>query len=151
MYVLLGTAWYLNGTRRYKAAQGGTERYQGSTRRYQAVAQARFNEHWDPQVLLLFCPLPPMLWGGVCGAGLSQAAAVAFAAAGGGGACSLCCPSSAAPALSAQSGECAVLALNLQIKGLAMGEPPTPAFFRMLVENGERVADFCAKSVRVHA
>ncbi len=92
-----------------------------------------------------------MLWGGVSGAGLSQAAAAASAAAGGGGACSSHCPSSAAQALSASLGECAVLALNLQIKGLAMGQPPTPAFLRMLVESSERVADFCAKSVRVHA
>jgi hypothetical protein len=38
----------------------------------------------------------------------------------------------------------------LQVKGLATGQPPTPAFFRMLVESGERVAEFCAKSVRVH-
>ncbi len=64
-------------------------------------AQARHNENWDQQVLLLFCPLPPMLWRGFCCAGLSQAAAAASAAAGGGGACSSCCPSSAAPALSA--------------------------------------------------
>ena len=27
-------------------------------------AQARFNEHWDLQVLLLFCPLPPYALGG---------------------------------------------------------------------------------------
>jgi len=59
-------------------------------------------------------------------------------------------PSSAAQVPSAPSGACAVLASNLQVKGLATGQPPTPAFFRMLVESGRRVAEFCAKSVRVH-
>jgi hypothetical protein len=43
-------------------------------------------------------------------------------------------PSSAAQMPSAPSGACAVLASNLQVKGLATGQPPTPAFFRMLVE-----------------
>ena len=43
------------------------------------------------------------------------------------------------------------MASNLQVKGLAPGQPPAaPAFFRMLVESGRRVAEFCAKSVRVH-
>ncbi len=50
----------------------------------------------------------------------------------------------------APSGACAVLVSNLQIKGLALGQLPTPAFLRMLVESGERVAEFCAKRVRVH-
>ena len=59
-------------------------------------------------------------------------------------------PSSVAQMPSAPSGACAVLASNLQVKGLATGQPPTPAFFRVLVESGERVAEFCAKSVRVH-
>jgi hypothetical protein len=90
-------------------------------------AQARFNEHWDPQVLLLFCPLPPMLWGGIGGAGLSQAAAAASAAAGGGGACSSCCPSSAAPAL---SGLCVsavrrVCCLGLELADQGLGHGAT--------------------------
>ncbi len=99
---------------------------------------------------MLLGPLPPLVWGGVGGAGLSRAAAAASAAAGGGGACSSCCPSSAAPAPWAPSGACAVLASNLQVKGLATGQPPTPAFLRMLVERGRRVAEFCATSVRVN-
>ncbi len=46
-------------------------------------------------------------------------------------------------------GACAVLASNLQVKGLATGLPPTHAFFRMLVESCRRVAEFCATSVRL--
>ncbi len=38
----------------------------------------------------------------------------------------------------------------MQVEGLATGQPPTPAFLRMLVESGERVAEFYAKSVTVH-
>ncbi len=91
-----------------------------------------------------------MLWGGVGGAGLSRAAAAASAAAGEGGACSIYCPSSVALVPSAPSGACAVLASNLQVKGLATGQPPTPAFLRMLVESSRRVSQFCATSVRVH-
>ena len=65
-------------------------------------------------------PLPPLLWGSVSGADAVGAVG------------------------------CAVLASNLQVKCLATGQPPTPAFFRMLVESGRRVAEFCEKSVRVH-
>ncbi len=42
------------------------------------------------------------------------------------------------------------LARARQIMGLATGQPPISAFLRMLVERGERVAKFCAKSVGVH-
>ena len=46
--------------------------------------------------------------------------------------------------------------LGLELAGQVLGHwttsklAPTPAFLRMLVESGGRVAEFCAKSVRVH-
>ncbi len=76
------------------------------------------------------------IWGGGRQWRWASAASSAVATGEGGGSSSpSLCPSLASPddEDGTGTGTCAVLASNLLIKGLATGQPPIPAFLRMLI------------------